>query len=119
MFALQEGLSSPLELPGVTVSGVAVAFDFAKFELTLDLRPTRTEVRGSLEYNADLLDRQTAERFADGILGETVSEAFFTIPIVLLPTLRLAVPTSGDREPHQPSRRRLSPRTRCPPGRAS
>ena len=65
MFVLQEGLSSALELPGLVISRMPVRFEFSKFDFTLDLRRAGTEIVGSLEFNVDLFDRETAERFVD------------------------------------------------------
>jgi amino acid adenylation domain-containing protein len=64
MFGLHEGPPARLELPGLSVSRVPVGFNYAKFELSLELRHATDALRGSLEYSADLFERQTVERMA-------------------------------------------------------
>ncbi len=65
MFIVQEGLDYSLQLSDLVVSRESVAFDFAKFEITVSLRPVEGGLRGRVEYNADLFDRDTAVAVGD------------------------------------------------------
>jgi amino acid adenylation domain-containing protein len=65
----QIGMTKLLPFSGVEAS-------IAKFDLTLELWDTGTEVRGALEYNSDLFDSQRISRMADhyqGILNAMVT----------------------------------------------
>jgi syringomycin synthetase protein SyrE len=77
MFGLHEGPPARLELPGLSVSRVPVGFNYAKFELSLELRHATDALRGSLEYSADLFERQTVERMANdwqALLGALLAD---------------------------------------------
>jgi non-ribosomal peptide synthetase component F/thioesterase domain-containing protein/acyl carrier protein len=63
MFALQDGAGGLPSLDGVTVTRMKVPFDYAKFEWTLHVRASAGGLGGTLEYNADLFDRTTADGF--------------------------------------------------------
>ncbi|HEU4655925.1 MAG TPA: amino acid adenylation domain-containing protein, partial [Capillimicrobium sp.] len=64
-FSLQNLASgAALELPGLTVRRMAGAFERAKFDLQLILSSTPAGFRGTLEFDADLFDRASAERLA-------------------------------------------------------
>ena len=73
MLVLQNARFEPIELPGLTFEPVQVAFDQARFELSLDLTQTAQGLHGILEFNSDLFDRTTAARLAaqwGNLLGE-------------------------------------------------
>ncbi|HEX7186487.1 MAG TPA: amino acid adenylation domain-containing protein, partial [Thermoanaerobaculia bacterium] len=62
MLILQNAPAETLELSGLTLSPLSTETGTAKFELLLTLIETGGGLAGSLEYNADLFDRSTAER---------------------------------------------------------
>ncbi|MFN0056081.1 MAG: amino acid adenylation domain-containing protein [Planctomycetales bacterium] len=64
MFVLQNAPSAPLELQGLTVSGLAIDNPTAKFDLTLSLGEQDGHFRGTLEYNTDLFQPETIGRLA-------------------------------------------------------
>ncbi|GAA5703539.1 non-ribosomal peptide synthetase [Streptomyces avermitilis] len=64
MFVLQEAETGQEFRPGrLEVSAIEVDVDFTKFDLTLDLRETPDGLVGTVEYNTDLYDRETIQRF--------------------------------------------------------
>ncbi|HEY0189504.1 MAG TPA: amino acid adenylation domain-containing protein [Kofleriaceae bacterium] len=64
MFILQQGMPAFGDaLPGVAVSQLELAFPLTKFDLTLEIQETGGGLRGAVEYNADLYDRATIDRF--------------------------------------------------------
>ncbi|MCP4653873.1 MAG: amino acid adenylation domain-containing protein, partial [bacterium] len=62
-FALQNASQETLELPGLTLSAMAVEGSVAKFDLTLSLDESAGGISGGLEYNVDLFDATTMDRF--------------------------------------------------------
>ncbi|MEH2032602.1 MAG: non-ribosomal peptide synthase/polyketide synthase [Nostoc sp.] len=62
MFVLENKPMFQLELPGLTVSPLVVESATAKFDLTLGMENTPTELVGVWEYNTDLFDASTIER---------------------------------------------------------
>jgi amino acid adenylation domain-containing protein len=54
---------SPLELPGITLHPLSFAARSAKFDLDLALTDAADRLSGALDYNADLFDATTMERF--------------------------------------------------------
>ena len=52
-----------LRLPGVVVAPVPIPTTTSKFDLHLSLREERSEIVGSCEFNTDLFDRSTIQRF--------------------------------------------------------
>ncbi|MDK3158298.1 amino acid adenylation domain-containing protein [Kamptonema cortianum] len=63
MFVLQNAISvADIQLPGLEVSHARVDTETSQFDLTLDLIEERTEIRGKVEYNTDLFDRETIVR---------------------------------------------------------
>ena len=54
---------SPLELPGITLHPLSFAARSAKFDLDLALTDAADRLSGVLDYNADLFDATTMERF--------------------------------------------------------
>ena len=74
LFVLEDGQPRSLRLPGVETTRLAVEGEVAKFDLGLGLADREDEgFAGEIEYNADLFDRGTVERFA-GHLGKLLSE---------------------------------------------
>ena len=70
MFAFQNAPPGSMDLPGLTVSGEPLAWNTAKFDLTLNLGELRSPgsellgIFGGLEYSLDLFEPATAERIA-------------------------------------------------------
>jgi non-ribosomal peptide synthetase component F len=63
MLALQNLPAATLDLPGLRAEPVFGATGVAKYDLSLVLVPARGGLDGALEYNTDLFDAGTAERF--------------------------------------------------------
>ncbi|MFH8350392.1 condensation domain-containing protein, partial [Streptomyces sp. NPDC018045] len=64
MFVLQEERTGrESKLGEVEVTLVDFDFDITKFDLTLELRETPDGLTGVVEYNTDLYDRETIQRF--------------------------------------------------------
>jgi amino acid adenylation domain-containing protein len=62
-FQLLNVPASPLELPGITLHPLSFAARSAKFDLDLSLTDAADRLSGVLDYNADLFDATTMERF--------------------------------------------------------
>ncbi|WP_353931424.1 non-ribosomal peptide synthase/polyketide synthase [Okeanomitos corallinicola TIOX110] len=62
MFILQNAPMSEIELTGLTVNSLAIETATAKFDLTLSMKNTATELVGVWEYNTDLFDSSTITR---------------------------------------------------------
>ncbi|HBL25668.1 MAG TPA: non-ribosomal peptide synthetase, partial [Acidobacteria bacterium] len=62
MLAFQSVAPRPPDLPGVTAELVPVPTGTAKLDLLLDLSGQDGDLRGSLEYDADLFEATTVER---------------------------------------------------------
>jgi natural product biosynthesis luciferase-like monooxygenase protein/amino acid adenylation domain-containing protein len=63
MFALQNGPQRALELTGLKVAEQHVHSGTAKFDLTLSLEESRNGIKGVIEYNTDLFDAASIQRF--------------------------------------------------------
>ncbi|NMO17644.1 amino acid adenylation domain-containing protein [Pyxidicoccus fallax] len=64
LFALQNAPMPPLRLPGLALHPLEVEGAAAKFELQLDLMESPTGYQGTLGYNTDLFEADTASRMA-------------------------------------------------------
>ena len=64
MLILQNAPQPPIELPGLSITPVPMDNGVAKFDLTLVLAPAGEELSGGLEYDRELFDTATVERFA-------------------------------------------------------
>jgi len=62
MFAFQNTLSQPWELPGLTITPLEVHSGTSKFDLTLALQETSEGIKGGIEYNTDLFKAETITR---------------------------------------------------------
>jgi amino acid adenylation domain-containing protein len=78
MFVLQNVPLAAQELAGLTISPVEIEHTTAKFELSLCLRESVQGLSGYLEYNTDLFEGSTIERFVGHFL--TVLEAVVADP---------------------------------------
>ena len=95
LFGLQNAPRERLELPGLTLRQMAAEHVTAKFDLSLHMVETQAELRGAVEYAADLFDGGTIDRFVghlttllDGIAADA--------------DLRLsALPLLGEAERHR------------------
>lgn len=62
MFILQNAPTETLQLPGLTISPLAVESQTANFDLTLSMVETEQGLSGWFEYNTDLFDASTISR---------------------------------------------------------
>jgi amino acid adenylation domain-containing protein len=65
MFVLQNAMREELKLPGLKLDLVDIETGTAKFDLLLNLTRTAEGLSGSLEYNTDLFDAETAKRMTE------------------------------------------------------
>ncbi|QSQ26344.1 amino acid adenylation domain-containing protein [Pyxidicoccus parkwayensis] len=71
MFALQNAPSEPVPLPGLTLVPMeSTDRGAAVYELALALYELEDGFTGSLEFNTDLFDPSTAERWCDALLAQ-------------------------------------------------
>ena len=88
MFALQNTPREELSLPGLRVSSFPVKRTTVRFDLTLSMVEKNGELFGSLQYNSDLFEAETAGRMAQNF--EVLLRAVIDDPgahIDLLPLL--------------------------------
>jgi len=64
MFVLQNTPRQDLDLPGVTLEPVEIAWEQAKFDLTLSIAATPDGLAGVWEYSRDLFEAATVERLS-------------------------------------------------------
>ena len=70
MFALQSASTPALQLPGVTATPLEADNRTAKFDLTLSFsEEAQGGLTGSLEFNAQIFERTSIERMAEGLLN--------------------------------------------------
>ncbi|HKG79910.1 MAG TPA: condensation domain-containing protein, partial [Pyrinomonadaceae bacterium] len=62
MFALQNAPQESLRLEGLTLSYLKTESGVAKFDLSLFMADSSEGIKGALEYNTDLFERETVER---------------------------------------------------------
>ncbi|KDM91475.1 non-ribosomal peptide synthase/polyketide synthase [Photobacterium galatheae] len=82
MLSWQDGSVRDISLPGLTVADAGLAYDIAKFDLTLELRETDDQITGVLNYATALFDAGTANRFSaylQAVLQTMVAD--ITIPV--------------------------------------
>ncbi|MET3658069.1 amino acid adenylation domain-containing protein [Sporosarcina psychrophila] len=65
MFLLNNKQEIDWELPGLEIKPVKFETDTAKFELTLDMETTTEGLKGVLEYQTDLFDKETIINLVD------------------------------------------------------
>ncbi|AKJ04229.1 non-ribosomal peptide synthase protein (TIGR01720 family)/amino acid adenylation domain-containing protein [Archangium gephyra] len=86
MFSLQNLPRAPLELPGLTLTGLETVTGSSKFDLSLSLEEGAGGVRGQLLYNARLFDEGTAARWMtelETLLGAVAMEPDQPLPRLL------------------------------------
>jgi len=64
VFALQNAPVSEISLPGLTMERLGVDIESAKFDLKLDLWEVDGGLQGVFQYDTDLFERSTVERWA-------------------------------------------------------
>lgn len=64
-FMLEDTAAEPLELPGLKLTPVEPESSSAKFDLMLNVAKTGNGLMGVFEYNTDLFDESTIERFGN------------------------------------------------------
>jgi amino acid adenylation domain-containing protein len=65
MFVLDTPPDARLQLPGLTLEGLATHSGAASFDLTLSMSDSDAGLRGYVEYNTDLFDAATIQRLLD------------------------------------------------------
>jgi amino acid adenylation domain-containing protein len=85
---LQQHQYYPEEMGGLQVSAQEIGTNSAKLDLTIELREDTEGLRGHIDYNTDLFERDTIERLVNHwqVLLEGITEHPDT-PIYLLPIL--------------------------------
>lgn len=88
MFAYETEPAAAFAIPGLTISSIPLCTRTAKFDLTLYMQDSGTQIEGALEFNTDLFDRSTIEHMAShlSILLEGIA-ANPNAPIETLPLL--------------------------------
>ena len=77
MLVLQNAPDAELSLAGLKLSTEPLAHETSHVDLTLSLHESLEELQGVIEYNTDLFDRQTVERWAGHLkvlLGAMVAD---------------------------------------------
>jgi amino acid adenylation domain-containing protein len=64
MFSLQNTPETALKLPSLTLTSVAIPNETAKFDLSLLMQEVAGELVANWEYNCDLFEAETSDRFA-------------------------------------------------------
>jgi amino acid adenylation domain-containing protein/non-ribosomal peptide synthase protein (TIGR01720 family) len=65
MFVLQNAPQSNMELPGLTWESLAIEATTTKFDLTLLIEETETELKACWEYSTDLFNPETISRWSE------------------------------------------------------
>ncbi|HWO67117.1 MAG TPA: amino acid adenylation domain-containing protein, partial [Umezawaea sp.] len=68
MVLLQNAERTPPRLPGLTVEPIGLSRRDAIFDLTVEFQERDGSLAGSVEYNTDLFDAATVERFAEHLV---------------------------------------------------
>jgi amino acid adenylation domain-containing protein len=87
MMVLQDGERFKLALPGLTIDQIPVETGTTKFDLTLSLVDSETEVTGWLEYSTDLFEAATIKRMVQHLT--TLLEGIAAGPEQRISELRL------------------------------
>jgi amino acid adenylation domain-containing protein len=95
MFVLQNTPPSAIKLGSLRVNPVRMAGETAKFDLTLSLREEAGELKGTLQYSADLFDETTITRMSAHF--RTLLEGIVAKPDQLI----LDLPMLTEAERHQ------------------
>ncbi|RGC66838.1 Tyrocidine synthase 3 [Micromonospora sp. MW-13] len=64
MFSVEDGEPDVPRLPGIAVTPMPLGVDTAKFDLGVGVRVDGDRIIGTINYSADLFDRDTAQRLA-------------------------------------------------------
>jgi non-ribosomal peptide synthetase component F len=106
-FRTEDGARQPLRLEGTQTELLPVAIGFSRFDLALELHVADAGVDGYFEYDRDLFDATTVERFADDFAA--VLEQVLADPGVPVLAVRLS---HGRRAAAEPAPRARISRTR-------
>jgi amino acid adenylation domain-containing protein len=93
-FIHRNASQSAWALPGLELEPLAQHQATSKFDLTLSVLETEHELSGTLEYSADLFDRETIERMIQNYL-ELLSQALAT-PALAVSRLELVSPAERE-----------------------
>ncbi|MEM8603339.1 MAG: condensation domain-containing protein, partial [Cyanobacteria bacterium P01_H01_bin.121] len=95
MFILQNATAKQLELPELTLSNLEITNHIARFDLTLLINDTGSELVGAWEYSTDLFDAPFMKRMAEHF--QILLEAIVTAPDQPITDLPLLTPTEQQR----------------------
>ncbi len=87
-FRAQDGPRLPLRLAGAETSLIPVDIGFSRFDLALELHVEADRISGYFEFDRDLFDADTADRFADdlaALLEQVVADPDTPILAIRLP----------------------------------
>ncbi len=87
-FRAQDGPRLPLRLSGAETSLIPVDIGFSRFDLALELHVEQDRISGYFEFDRDLFDADTADRFADdlaALLEQVVADPDTPILAIRLP----------------------------------
>ncbi len=87
MFILQNANMDPVPLSGLTLTPLDYNTGTTKFDLTMMLSPTASGLKGIIEYNTDLFQAKTIERFTAHFL--TLIESILANPTQPLSTFKV------------------------------
>lgn len=108
LFVLQNAPTSPITLPQVTLTPLAMEDETAKFDLALFLRETPQELEVSWNYSTELFEAQTIERLAQNF--STLLQHLSTHPDALLDDLPLLSAVETHQQKRQQSTRQAKRR---------
>lgn len=86
MFDLQNGSTSGLVLPGLTLDFLGIDPNRSRFDLAMTLMTTKQELKGKIEYSTDLFDVATIIRISKHF--ETILHHVVAQPDIRLNTLK-------------------------------
>jgi hypothetical protein len=87
-FRAQDGPRLPLRLSGAETSVIPVDIGFSRFDLALELHVEQDRISGYFEFDRDLFDADTADRFADdleALLEQVVADPDTPVLAIRLP----------------------------------
>jgi hypothetical protein len=72
-FRVQTGVTTPLELPGLSITPMQLDVGFSRFDLAVELQLLDDGLRGYLEYNTALFRQETATKLGR-VLGDFLGD---------------------------------------------
>jgi amino acid adenylation domain-containing protein len=94
MFILQNSPDQEFELPGLTIAPLHVESGVSQYDLRLMLEETPTGLTGEFEYNRDLFDRSTIQRWVSHF--QTLLQAIVADPTRSIASLPLLTATEQE-----------------------